>query len=359
MVKRTLISVLTILLLLNTVAFSCSYFVLKAKDNTVVSGRSMEFPVDLKSQIVIIPAGITCDNRDAKGVQGLKWTTKYGFLGINAFDVNDAFVDGFNEKGLSISGLMYTGAKYQSAVPGKFLNLENLSFWVLGNFSNVEEVKKALADVYITGSNQKKLKDMGLHIAITDTSGKTIVIEFIDGQAKVYDNPLGVMTNRPDFGWQMTNLRNYINLNADDKNNREICGVKIEPTGVGSGMLGIPGDWTPPSRFVRIALCKDAALEPNNAKEAVNLSEHLLNIVDIPKGVIKENPKPFITMYGYAQWVITKDLSNRVLYFKAYDDTSWKSVSLDKFDLKPGAARRWVQLDNVKIPATDVSARLK
>lgn len=340
-------------------SFACSNFILKAKDRTVVNGRSMEFPVDLKSEIVIVPSGTLFENKDAKGNPGLNFTTKYGFLGINGFEVKDGFVDGFNEKGLSFSGLMYTGAKYQPAVSGKFINLENFGSWIMGSFSTVDEVKTAMSGVYVTNSNIKKLKDMGLHVAIADSSGKSIVIEFIDGKVSIYDNPLGVMTNRPSFDWQMTNLKNYVHLDRNDKKPKIVSGVKIEPTGVGSGMLGLPGDWTPPSRFVRIAMAKDAAIEPKNAEEAVNLSEHLLNIVDIPKGVIKEDPAPFITMYGYAQWVITKDMTNKVLYFKTYDNTAWKSVDLKKFDLNPGKPRISISIDSTKAPAVDVSGMLK
>lgn len=357
--NRILIIICAICFAFRSVALPCTNFILKAKDGTVVNGRSMEFPVDLKSEIVIVPAGVYAENKDADGAQGITFTTRYGFLGINAFGMKDVFVDGFNEKGLSLSALMYTGAEYQRAVPGKFINLENFSTWVLGSFSTVDEVKAAMTTVYVSAGAIKKIKDMGLHVAISDISGKSIVIEFIRGNANIYDNPIGVMTNRPSFDWQMTNLRNYVHLDRNDRKPRNLSGVKIESTGVGSGMLGLPGDWTPPSRFVRIAIAKDAALTPKNAEQAVNLSEHLLNIVDIPRGVIKEHPMPFVTIYGYAQWVITKDMTSRVLYYKTYENTAWKAVDLKKFDLKPGAPRKAMAIDVVKISAPDMSGMLK
>ncbi|KUG21551.1 choloylglycine hydrolase [hydrocarbon metagenome] len=357
--KKIIVAALAVCFAFQGSALACTNFILKAKDNAVVNGRSMEFPIDLKSEIVIFPAGIYVENKDAKGNPGILFTTKYGFLGINAFGIKDTFVDGFNEQGLSLSALMYTGAKYQPAVPGKFMNLENFSTWVLGSFSTVDEVKSAMSGIYVSGGIIKKLKDMGLHVAIADISGKSIVIEFIDGKTNIYDNPLGVMTNRPSFDWHMTNLRNYVHLDRNDRKPKTISGVKIEPTGVGSGMVGIPGDWTPPSRFVRIVIAKDAALKPKNTEEAVNLSEHLLNIVDIPKGVIKEHPAPLVTIYGFAQWVITKDMTNRVLYFKTYDNTSWKTVDLKKFDMKPGSAKKYLSIDATRPSIPDVSEMLK
>ncbi|HLD34965.1 MAG TPA: linear amide C-N hydrolase, partial [Patescibacteria group bacterium] len=226
------------------------------------------------------------------------------------------------------------------------------------NFATVDEVKKALTSTNVSVSELDKLKDMGMHIAVHDAAGKSIVIEFIGGKQIVYDNPLGVMTNRPSFDWQMNNLRNYINLDSHDKKPKMINGVKIEPTGVGNGMLGMPGDWTPPSRFVRMALAIDAAIPPKDAAEAFNLAEHILNIVDIPKGVIKEStPVPFMEIYGIAQWVVAKDLTNKVIYYKTYENTAWKSVDLKKFDLT-GPKIRSIGIDDKKNSVIDVSGKL-
>ncbi|MFA5112889.1 MAG: choloylglycine hydrolase family protein [Candidatus Margulisiibacteriota bacterium] len=314
-----------IVCLLAPLAAACSDFRVKAQDGTIVVGRSMEFPVDLKSEVCVVPRG----------------AGQYGFLAINAFGIKDAYVEGFNEKGLSLDGLMYAGAEYEPAVAGRSLPVDSFGPWLLGSFATVDEVKAALTTVSITAPRNKKLKDLGMHIAVHDASGRSLVIEFIGGKRQVYDNPLGVMTNRPGFDWQLSNLRNYVNLNARDVAAKTLNGVKIEATGVGSGLHGLPGDWTPPSRFVRLAFALDAALPPKNAAGAVNLAEHLLNIVDIPKGAVKEPTEvPDVFLYGFAQWVVIKDLTNRVLYFKTYDNTAWKTVDLKKFNLAAGAPRQ-------------------
>lgn len=334
------------LLLLASSVFACTDFAFKAKDGTVVNGRSMEFPVDLRSQIVIVPQGTLFTTEVSPGVAGISWQTKYGFIGINAFGLKNTFVDGFNEKGLAIGGLMYTGAEYQTPVPGKSLPLEGVGAWLLGRCATVDEVKAALPTVAICDSSLKNLHGMGLHLAIHDASGKNLVVEFIGGQVNVYDNPIGVLTNRPNFPWQLDNLRNYVNLKALDVDSRTLNGVKIEATGVGSGMRGLPGDWTPPSRFVKIAYCLDAALKPRHAAAGVNLAEHLLNSIDIPKGAIKEpTPYPLIYEYGYAQWVVVKDLVNKVLRYRTYDNTAWKSVELMKYQLTPGSRVQTFALD--------------
>ncbi len=344
MKKALIIFILAALSIMPRTTFACSDFQLKAKDGSIVIGRSMEFPVDLKSEICVVPRG----------------HMKYGFLAINAFNIKNAYVDGFNEKGLSLDGLMFTGAQYQPEAAGKSLPIDGLGAWALGNFATVDEIKKALPKINITKAKNKKLKDLGMHIAFHDASGKNLVVEFIDGKVNVYDNPLGVMTNRPEFPWQMNNLRNYINLDARDKNPKKINGVVIEPAGVGSGMLGLPGDWTPPSRFVRLAYCVDSALKPDNAAEAVNLAEHILNTVDIPKGAIKEPQAiPFVTLYGNAQWVLIKDLTNKVLYYKTYENTAWRSVDMKKFNLASNGPGKYLKMAGDKLPVIDVSGDLK
>ncbi len=341
-------------------SFACTDFQVKAQDNTVVIGRSMEFPIDLHSNVVIVPQGQQFVSVDDKGVKGISWMSKYGFLGIDAYNLKNCYVEGFNEKGLAFDALMFTGAEYQEAEPGKFVTLSNLGAWIMGNFTTVEEVKEALTKVDVVGTKIKAAGgELYMHVAVHDALGKNLVIEFIGGKVKVYDNPLGVMTNRPDFRWQINNLRNYINLNAHDRDDRLLNGLKLEPTGVGSGMLGLPGDWTPPSRFVRVAYSLDAALPVKDAAEAINLAEHLLNIVDIPKGAIKEHPEVFVQLEGYAQWVVIKDLTNLVLYYKTYEDTAWRKVDLKKFSLAPGSAPKSIAIDSKQQTVIDVSGELK
>ena len=360
--QRTVVLIVVVFFLALTASltFACTDFQIKAKDSTVVIGRSMEFPVDLHSNVVIVPRGEQFVSIDDKGIKGVTWTNKYGFLGIDAYNLKNCYVEGFNEKGLAFDALMFTGAKYQQALPGKFVTVSDIGSWIMGNFATVEEVKESLPKINVAGTNIKEANgELYMHIAVHDASGKNLVIEFIDGEVKVYDNPLGVMTNRPDFPWQVNNLRNYINLNAHDRKAKMLNGIKIEPTGVGSGLLGLPGDWTPPSRFVRVAFSLDAALPVKDVFEAVNLAEHLLNIVDIPKGAIKENPAPFVMMEGYAQWVVIKDLTNLILYYKTYENTAWKKVDLKKFSLEPGAPQKSIAIDDKQQKVIDVTGELK
>lgn len=361
--KRFFLLSLLMVFSLQNLVFACSDFTVVAKDKSVVNGRSMEFPVDMKGNIWVIPRGNNFSSVTDKKVVGLSWTNKYAFLAIDAFKVKDGFVDGLNEKGLSVSALAFGKVDYQEAVPGKFVTWRDFVNWVLGNFSTVAEVKAALPKINIADTYVKEIKgNMGMHVAIHDDQGQNIVIEIVDKKIKVYDNPLGVMTNRPTFDWHLTNLRNYVNLNPNDKKPLKLEGFEVEPTGVGSGMIGLPGNWTPPSRFIRLAFSGANMLKPKNATEAVNAAEHLLNVVDIPKGVIKEQPfrfLPFVHIYGYAQWVVIKDMTNRVMYYKTYENTAWKKVDLNKFSLTKGSPIKSLAMEDGGTDYIDVSRRFK
>ncbi|PZC51665.1 hypothetical protein LH53_09710 [Mesotoga sp. TolDC] len=147
-----------------------------------------------------------------------------------------------------------------------------------------------------------------------------MVVEFIDGEMKIYDNPNAVLTNAPELPWHLENLRNYVNLSAYMKE-AEINGITYKGMGFGSGYVGIPGDGTPPSRFVRITLLREFSNPVETEEEGVMLALHLLNTVDIPAGVSKrEGSGP--AAFENTQWVTIKDNKNLKLYFRSYDCSS-------------------------------------
>ncbi len=159
--------------------------------------------------------------------------------------------------------------------------------WALTNFSTVAEVKAALGSIAVIDVKQP---NMGfappVHYTLHDATGASIVIEPIDGKLKVYDNPLGVMTNSPSFDWHMTNLRNYVHLSPDNTKPLKVNGATFTPLGEGSGMLGVHGDTTPPSRFVRATAFVLSAAKVPSGSQSVRLAEHIANNFDIPKGWI-------------------------------------------------------------------------
>lgn len=346
-------------ILMSSVSFACTDFQLKAKDGSVIIGRSMEFAMGMSSEVVAFPrmekmVSLTPDQK-----KGISWKPKYGYLGVNALGEKLAFLDGMNEAGLSVEFLWFTESKYQEAKNGNWLSIGDLSHWLLGNFATIDEVKKALPRVSVIGVYVPQLGMVpGLHAAVHDALGNNIVVEFIDGETKIYDNPIGVMTNKPTFDWQLTNLRNYVNLDPYDKEGKKIAGVNINPAGSGTGWLGMPGDWSPPSRFIRTVMMVHSADPVNNAAGAVNLAEHILNAVDIPMGVIKTRGETNKDMIDYTQWIVIKDLTNKVLYFRSYQDLTLKKIDMKNLNFNRSAEIKTIRIESGIRTILDMTEKL-
>lgn len=323
-------------------AYACTDIRIKAEDGTVVIGRSMEFGVPVNSNLRTEPKGTEYVAKAPGGRDGLKWTSKYGVVYLDGLGL-DIAVDGMNERGLSFEALYLPGfSRYQTVPVAQSQNaLPHLSMgqWILGNFASVDEVREALPKIYVYN---EKLKDMAvplpLHFAVTQPNGKGIVIEYTDGKLNIFENTVGVMTNSPTYDWQMTNLRNYVNLRVMNVQPIEIDSVMFAPTGQGSGLVGLPGDWTPPSRFVRAAVIVNFAKPGKDAAEAVNMAAHVMNSFDIPKGVIRGYTHDSVE-YDVAEWVVIKDLNNRILHYRTYNNLTIRAVDLKKIDFSSGAKK--------------------
>jgi len=346
-------------IILEGVSFACTDFQVKAIDGSVIIGRSMEFAMGMDSEVVVFPRTEKMVSMTPDRKTGIHWSPKYGYLGVNALGEKLAFLDGMNEAGLSVEFLWFTESKYQEAKNGNWLSIGDISHWLLGNFATVDEVKKELPRVTVIGAYVPQLRMVpGLHAAVHDARGNNIVVEFINGETKIYDNPIGVMTNKPTFDWHLTNLRNYVNLDPYDKEEKTIAGGKVHPAGSGTGWLGMPGDWSPPSRFVRTVMMVHSADPVNNASEAVNLAEHILNAVDIPMGVIKARGLENKNMIDYTQWIVIKDLTNKVLYFRSYQDLALKKVDMKKLNFNRGAKMKAIRIESGMRKIPDMTEKL-
>ncbi len=352
---------LIVFMFIANLSFACTDFQVKATDGTVVIGRTMEFAIELDSNVLAVPKGQKYVSDAPDGKKGLKWTTRYGFVTASAFGY-DSVVDGLNEAGLSVGFLGLPETKYQEVSRRDTKNaiqILDLGNWMLGNFATVDEVKKNIGNVVVWGGEIPELGMVPpLHIAVHDASGKSLVIEFIDGQQKIHDNPIGVLTNSPTFDWHIANLRNYVGLTSFKAEPIEVEGMSFKSTGNGSGVFGLPGDWTPPSRFVRAATFVRLADPTKNSDEAVILTQHILNTVDIPLGDVKSNTEGVGVSEESTQWVTIKDLKNKVFYFHTYEDLSLWAVDLKKLNLKRGAKVRSTPMESGTRGITDITDKL-
>ena len=356
MFKKSVFVTLLFSLLLGSTALACTQFMLVAKDGSVVIARTMEFGAEMGSHIVTSPVGRAMQSPSPSGNDGLKWTSKYGYIYMDFFG-SKLTLDGMNEKGLSAGFLYLPGyTKYQTVPRGDNKNALMYLYtgdWVLGNFATVEEVKSAIKDVYVFAKPMTygAIKDFvfPVHMIVSDRSGKSVVIEWVNGKANIYDNPFGVLTNSPEFPWHLNNLKNYVNISPHSPNPLTLDGIKYTATGQGSGAMGIPGDFTPPSRFVKMVYLAKSVFPVDNGEATVNLADHIVNNVDIPTGAVQGEKGVKNDMPDKTQWTVIKDITNNKLYFKSYENTTLQVIDVNKIDLTKGAKVLDIPIDSKQI----------
>ena len=341
---------------------ACTEVRLRPDDGAVVIGRSMEFAQALDSNIIVQPRGQENVSTLPDGRDGIKWKSKYGVMYLDGFGI-DVAVDGMNETGLSLGSLFFPGAAQYQEMKGakrsRTMVVNDLPLYILQNFATVGEVKEALPKLTVVGIHTPALQNIVIpaHFSVYEPDGTGIIVEYTKDGLNIYDS-VGIMTNSPAYPWHVTNLNNYVGLNSVNAEPIVVDGVSFASTGQGSGLNGIPGDPTPPARFIRAAAMAYLAAKTGNAAEAVNLAVHIMNTVDIPLGTVRDFSDK--ESFGdYTQWIVVKDLANKVLYFRTYGNTALRSVDMKKFDMSEGAKRFTMPVDGGAGAVTDVTAGLK
>lgn len=315
---------------------ACTGIQLKAKDGSIINSRTVEFGVDLKISGIMIPRNLPLTGTLPDGSKGFAYTTKYAAMGGNNLG-EDTITDGINEKGLVVADFYFPKfAKYSVITAenkNRALSPTEFSTWLLSQFATVDEVKEGVKSVVIAPTVSKGWPMVvPLHYIVYDKTGKSIVIEPLDGQLKVFDNPIGVLTNAPSFDWHMTNLASYVNLSPHNVPSSRVMELGVNQIGEGSGMHGLPGDFTPPSRFVRAAFYSLTAAPAKTGDEAVMQSFHILNQFDIPRGSVR-HLEDKQEMLEYTQATIVRDPQNLRWYFRTFDDQTIKVISMKNLNL--------------------------
>jgi choloylglycine hydrolase len=324
-------------------AFACTGFFVKSEDGAVVYARSLEFAMPLDSQLIVIPRSTNFEATMPKGAKGAKWTTKYGILGMN-FKGLPHVVDAVNEKGLQFGLFYWPGfadyKDYNPQLADQSIASWEMGVWLLSQFATVEEARQHIQDLLVVKVFNKELGQViPAHYLLVDASGDSMVIEPTEKRLKVYDNPVGTMTNAPTFDWHLINLRNYINLSAEAIKPTKLREYQIQALGDGSGMLGLPGDITPPSRFVRAAYYSNALAPMKTAQEALDKAMRLHQTFYITKGMVKNPAADGSVSLEFTEWEIYSDLKNKLLYFSTYDNLNMRMVDTGKLDFSPGPIR--------------------
>ena len=329
---------------------ACTGITLKTKDNSTVTARTIEWAgSDLESKYAIVPRGHRQRSFVPDGTKsGMEFTAQYGYVGL-AVQQAEFVVEGVNEAGLA-AGLFYFPeyGEYEQYEAGKrehtISDLQLVS-WILGNFKTVDEVKSAMSHVHVVAIDPR---GSTVHWRITEESGRQVVLEIVGKKMRWHENTLGVLTNSPDFNWHLTNLNNYTNLSAGPVRTNQVGTLNLVAFGGGGGLHGIPGDMTPPSRFVRAAFFQATAPQQPTTDKCVEQAFHILNNFDIPVGIQFAEGDVIPDIPSATQWTVATDLKNRRIYYRTMYNSSVRCFDLKKMDFAK-AKYRWAPLDKEKV----------
>ena len=312
-------------------ASACTGISLSSADGCHIQARTIENATEpLPSHWVVIPRGHKIQSFTPTGRNGLSFEAKYGVLGLTV--VREEFIaEGINEEGLS-AGLFFfpdygSYQKYEPSHNATTLGDLQVVSWILSRFATIDQLKQGIKDVRIVGLDKTAV----VHWRIGERSGRQVVMEIVDGKVEFFDNTVGVITNSPGFKWHLTNLNNYINLYPGSAPDHKLSQQPLHAISGNSGFLGLPGDATSPSRFVRAAFYRASAPQQPTGEQTILQAFHLLNNFDVPIGI--EHPEGKAPdMPSATQWTSAIDLTRRRVYYKTAYNNTIRCIDLEQID---------------------------
>ncbi len=303
----------------------CTAATYKTKDSYF--GRTLDYEYSYQEEITITPRNYTFNLKNQEKIQ-----SHYAIIGMAYILQNyPLYYDAINEKGLAIAGLNFVGnAFYNDPNPNKE-NIAQFEFipWVLSKCANIKETKKLIEKINITNIPfNKDLPLANLHWLISDTKDAITVEQTKDG-LKIYDNPVGILTNNPTFDKQLFELNNYQNLSTKNPKNTFSEKLDLKTYSRGMGAIGLPGDLSSMSRFIRASFVKMNSKSNDSELESVSQFFHILNSVEQPRGCCElENGKYEITIYTSCC-----NLNKGIYYYTTYDNHQITAVDMRKENL--------------------------
>ncbi len=299
------------------------------KTDAFYFGRNLDYEVSFGEKIIITPRNYSFKLRH----QDKMIDNHYSIIGCGIIiDDYPLYYDAMNEKGLCIAGLNFVGnAKYEHELSKEKDNIASFELipYLLRTCTNLMEVKDILNKIVITDEEFAKGMTPGsLHWLIGDKDN-CITLEYCKDGMHIYDNPVGVLTNNPPFPLQMFNLNNYQNLSVKQPTNNFSRDLNLETYSRGMGGLGLPGDLSSASRFVKVAFIKCNSKSNNDETSSVSQFFHILGSVEQQRGCceVKEGD------YEYTIYSSCCSTSTLTYYYKTYDNHTINAVSLLKENL--------------------------
>ena len=302
----------------------CTAISYKSKD--VYFGRNLDLERSYNESVVVTPRNYEFKMRCVESFK-----PQYAMIGMaTVIEEFPLYYEATNEKGLSMAGLNFPGnAVYYDFQEGKE-NITPFEFipWVLSKCTCIEEVKDLLKNINLVNINfSKELPLTPLHWMISDKN-KSITVETLKESMKISDNPFEVLTNNPPFDYHKINASNFMGLSVGPAVNNFSSEFPLENYSLGMGALGLPGDFSSASRFIRAFFVKEKSISEKDEKSSVNQFFHILNSVAMPKGCVWTK-----NGYEYTRYTSCCNVGKGIYYYTTYDNFQITTVDINEFDL--------------------------
>ena len=303
----------------------CTAATYKTKD--FYMGRTLDYEFSYGEEITITPRNYPFTFRHEGEL-----ATHYAIIGMaHVAGEYPLYYDAVNEKGLGMAGLNFVGNAVYAQVQERKHNIAQFEFipWILSRCADLKEAKETLADMNLVGTPfSEQFPAAQLHWIIADTTGAVVVESVRDG-LKVYDNPVGVLTNNPPFEMQIFNLNNYMHLSEKQPENHFAKEVLLQTYSRGMGALGMPGDLSSMSRFVRVAYTRMHAVSGKGEEDSVGQFFHILGSVEQQRGCCEVTDGKYeITIYTSCM-----NASRGIYYYTTYQNHQITAVDMHREDL--------------------------
>ena len=308
-------------------------------------GRNLDLEFSYNETVTITPRNFVFPFRKMPDLK-----THYALIGMTTVaEGYPLYYDATNEKGLSMAGLNFPGnADYKPESEGK-TNITPFEFipWILGKFQTVDEVVEELKNINLVNIPFSEAFPLSpLHWIISDRD-KSITVESVREGLKVYDNPVQVLTNNPTFDIQLFSLNNYMSLSADPPENHFAKGIQLEEYSRGMGGLGLPGDLSSMSRFVKAAFTKLNSVSGDSESEAISQFFHILGSVAQQRGCAQVGGGKYeITIYSSCC-----NTDKGIYYYTTYENSQITAVDMHKENLDGDTLAEYPLIKGQKILA--------
>ena len=303
----------------------CTAATYKTKD--FYFGRTLDYEFSYKEEVTITPRNYEFKFRNKEAINN-----HYAIIGMAYVAENyPLYYDAINEKGLGMAGLNFVGNAHYNETEQEKDNIAQFEFipWILSQCATTKEAKTLIEKINLLNvSFNAQLPLAQLHWIISD-SEESITVEAVKEGIKVYDNPVGVLTNNPPFDKQLFALNNYMNLSNKSPKNTFSADLELQQYSRGMGAIGLPGDLSSQSRFVRVAFVKMNSVSSDEENESVSQFFHILNSVDQQRGCCQlDDGKYEITIYTSCC-----NATKGIYYYTTYNNHQITAVDMHKENL--------------------------